>query len=48
MKGNSFSNGDSPACGQAVGNGPYGAAEQQGWDIRPVSHWDFTGWRIYR
>lgn len=39
MRGNSFANGAS------VNNGPvspYWGQRLQGWDIRPVSHWDWT------
>lgn len=40
--------GNSYAMGQAMGNGPYGTAESQGWNIRPATHWDHTEPAPYR
>lgn len=42
MKGNSFAMGASVANGNSMANGPHAQAALQGWDIRPVTHWDFT------
>lgn len=38
MRGNSFANGQS----ESGPRDPYWAQRLQGWDIRPVTHWDFS------
>lgn len=49
MHGDSFANGtNSNGAGASTCNGPWTAAELQGWDIRPVTHWDFTEGRLPR
>lgn len=37
----SFSNGNGDTLANGPGT-PYGEAWRQGWDIRPVTHWDFS------
>lgn len=43
MRGNSFSHGESIGSGPRT---PYWAAFRQGWNIRPVTHYDFTNGRL--